>query len=304
LERFDSVAPADPPGSRLLPDAGLVVLRAGATRVTLDAGALGFGAIAAHGHADALALTISEGSEELICDPGTGSYFGDADLRRCFRGTASHATVLVDGVDQSEQLGPFLWGSRAHAEFIHVDLDQGVAVARHDGYMRLLDPVAHERAIVLVAPAVLVVYDRLRARETHRYSQRWPLAAGLDVAFDGPDVARCGECLVLATASSAPARLRHSRGDRKALEGLWSPRFESVRDASLLALEAQAAGTVHLAALAVTDGSAHVELQLDADGERAEVTAIVDGETFELRLDLDASRPCAVKPVRSELPVS
>ena len=81
----------------VLRDAGLVVLRRGGTRVTIDAGPLGYGALAAHGHADALQVTIADGDGELVVDPGVGSYYRQPPLREAFRGTGFHPTVLVDG---------------------------------------------------------------------------------------------------------------------------------------------------------------------------------------------------------------
>jgi len=33
-------------------------------------------------------------------------------------GTVAHNTILIDGLDQSEQTGPFNWGRRAHGHLI------------------------------------------------------------------------------------------------------------------------------------------------------------------------------------------
>ena len=93
LGRFRAGPPGPEPPSGLLRDSGLVVLRRGGTRATLDAGPLGYLAIAAHGHADALQVTFARGGLELVTDPGAGSYYGDPERRRAFRGTAFHATV-------------------------------------------------------------------------------------------------------------------------------------------------------------------------------------------------------------------
>ncbi len=108
-DRFASAEKPPPPGSGVLPDLGLVVLRRDGVRVTFDAGPLGYLSLAAHGHADALGVTLADTGGELVGDPGTGSYFGNPERRAAFRSTRFHATVAVDGADQAEQAGPFLW---------------------------------------------------------------------------------------------------------------------------------------------------------------------------------------------------
>lgn len=98
------------PSSFFSPHGGLVVLRSGRRRTTIDVGPLGFSAIAAHGHADALAVTVSWGGQDLISDPGTGSDYGHPEWRSAMRATRAHANVAVDGQDQSiNAAGPFLW---------------------------------------------------------------------------------------------------------------------------------------------------------------------------------------------------
>ena len=127
--RFALTEPAPPPGSTLLPDAGVVILRAGTRRVMLDAGPLGYPAIAAHGRADALQITLSEGEDDLVVDPGVGSYFALPAVRSALRGTAAHSTLTVDRTDQSESGGAFLWTRHASTRLLSLDLDAGVVVA-------------------------------------------------------------------------------------------------------------------------------------------------------------------------------
>jgi len=79
--------------SHYAPDGGVVVLRAGTRRAVMDVGPLGYLSIAAHGHADALSVTFSIDGQDVIGDPGAGSYYGHPDWRRIHRGTRVHATV-------------------------------------------------------------------------------------------------------------------------------------------------------------------------------------------------------------------
>ena len=81
--------------------------------MTVDVGPLGYLAIAAHGHADALAVGLAVDGHDLVGDPGTGSYFAHPEWRTAHRSTRAHATVAVDDADQSVMGGPFLWTEHA-----------------------------------------------------------------------------------------------------------------------------------------------------------------------------------------------
>ena len=95
-------------GSRLFPDAGLAVMAAGDVRVYADAGIMGPGR-AGHGHADTMSVVVRDGEREILIDPGTYTYVGEAAWRGRFRGTAAHNTVRIDGRDQAVPAGPFAW---------------------------------------------------------------------------------------------------------------------------------------------------------------------------------------------------
>ena len=56
---------------------GYTVWRSGPTVVTFDHGPLGLGPLAAHGHADALSLTVFRGRDAVVIDPGTFAYHED-----------------------------------------------------------------------------------------------------------------------------------------------------------------------------------------------------------------------------------
>jgi hypothetical protein len=92
---------------------GYTVWRGRGLVVTFDHGPLGLGSLAAHGHADALSLTIFRGVDPIAIDPGTLAYQEDAEARDRGRGTPAHGTVHFGGRSQSEMRGAFLWGRRA-----------------------------------------------------------------------------------------------------------------------------------------------------------------------------------------------
>ena len=104
------------------PDGGITVLRADGGRITLafDHGPLGFGSLAAHGHADALSVQLYVDGEPVFVDPGTYIYNGNPKMRDLFRSTAMHNTICINGRNQSEMLGPFIWGKRSECSMEHV----------------------------------------------------------------------------------------------------------------------------------------------------------------------------------------
>lgn len=95
--------------------------------IGIDCAPLGFGSIAAHGHADALSFQLFVGGVPVFTDPGTYNYHVPAKAREIYRSTFFHNTVVVGGKNQSEMLGPFLWGSRAESKILKFDASSDCA---------------------------------------------------------------------------------------------------------------------------------------------------------------------------------
>lgn len=171
--------------SRAFPNSGYYLLQRGQRdspariSLTFDCGELGFLSIAAHGHADALSVLLSVGGFEVLVDPGTYDYFTYESWRRYFRSTCAHNTLAIDGEDQSEMVGSFLWGRRARCRLVAWNpTDRGGTVeAQHDGYTRLLDPVVHRRSVTLQDNADdIVVQDEVLGRDRHHVTLYWHFA--------------------------------------------------------------------------------------------------------------------------------
>jgi Heparinase II/III-like protein/Heparinase II/III N-terminus len=141
-----SAAPRD-----LFPDAGLACVRThdDSVRLLMDFGPLGFSSTAAHGHADALSLWLAIGNEYFLVDAGTYAYHSHPEWRTFFRSTAAHNTARVDGRNQSEMAGRFLWNAKANARLLRFEKNskQITISAEHDGYLALQDPVTHTRTV-------------------------------------------------------------------------------------------------------------------------------------------------------------
>jgi hypothetical protein len=160
-------------------------------RLLVDAGPLGYLSLAAHGHADALAFTLSIGDREILVDPGTYAYHTDPAWRRYFRSTPAHNTVTIDEQDQSVQAGNFMWTDHARARCIEFDTDPASQrfVGEHYGYERLEDPLVHRRVIDFDGTRQLIdVADLLRCAGEHRARRSWHFAEDCQVERHGSGV--------------------------------------------------------------------------------------------------------------------
>ncbi len=94
----------------VFPDSGQAVCWSGDWSARLDLSPLGYLTTAAHGHLDALHLSLWLGGIALVIDPGTGAYYGDVRLRAWLAGWDAHNGPHPGGLATPKRLGPFLWG--------------------------------------------------------------------------------------------------------------------------------------------------------------------------------------------------
>lgn len=186
--------PASPRVARTdFPEGGYFVLgealgTADEVHLVADVGPLGYLAIAAHGHADALSCVLSVGGEAMLIDPGTFAYHTQKKWRDYFRGTSAHNTVRVDGLDQSVAGGNFLWTRHTNARVVERFSDAAMDRLRgeHDGYARLSDPVAVSREWVYHKGARrFEITDRLVCKDSHEVEIFWHLDPACEVQL-GP----------------------------------------------------------------------------------------------------------------------
>jgi hypothetical protein len=166
----------------------------------LDCGPLGYLGIAAHGHADALSMTLSVAGEECLVDAGTYSYWQERKWRDYFRGTSAHNTLRIDGLDQSVAGGPFMWLRKARAAIERMPQSAHDFDFRgsHDGYQRLADAVRHVRNVRFDAAAgTIVVRDEVAARRPHQVELFWHFAPELDVRLSSTGLHARGQRFTL-----------------------------------------------------------------------------------------------------------
>jgi hypothetical protein len=254
-----TTAGREPIAPRVFGDAGLTVLRSAPEDgpeiwCRCDGGPHGLPGIAAHAHADALAVEVRYDGVDVLVDPGTYCYHDQAPWRAYFRSTLAHNTIEIDGVDQSEPAGPFLWSRAAEAgvDGVRIEAEGQTWVGHHDGYDRL--GVHHERVVALAPRSrQLALVDMLTALDHRVHETRMALHLGPDVhvqldgatawlSWPGRDGARQSATLAL------PHQLTWSthHGETDPILGWHSPRFgERVPTTTLLGT-GELAGEVEL----------------------------------------------------------
>jgi hypothetical protein len=233
--------------SRAFKDAGLVLLQDGTAEsgisIVFDCGPLGFGSIAAHGHADALSFALRVAGEDVLVDPGTYDYFTYPEWRDYFRSTAAHNTIEIDGVDQSVMLGKFLWGERAQTSLEEFTVDDrgGKVRASHDGYSRLPTPVIHERELHLNGERRAVrISDTLTGAGEHSAKAFFHFAPTCQVEVSGRTaLVRTKQGTELTLAFDRQFELAMLRGSESPRAGWFSDSYHHKTPAPTLIASAQ-----------------------------------------------------------------
>jgi hypothetical protein len=171
------------PASKSFPQGGYHVLRSydqtGERIMTFDTGPLGYGALAAHGHADALSITLSCYGEPVLIDSGTFLYLGAGHWRDYFRSTSAHNTVSIDNLNQSEIHGPFQWGRKAKANHLDYREDRNFAYLEGSvhGFYKGKSGVLHNRRIGFLKPDVWIIRDVLQGNGCHSFALHFHLGS-------------------------------------------------------------------------------------------------------------------------------
>ena len=232
---------------RHFPDGGYHILGSGfetesEVRLLVDTGQLGYLSIAAHGHADALSVVLSIGGREFLVDPGTFAYNSDPAWRHYFRGTSAHNTVIVDGLDQSEYCGSFMWRRHAVADCFYAD--ETFVSAAHNGYSRLPDPVIHQRDVIYDSIArEFRIVDIMICRRKHHIQQHWHFSDCCEVqkTADGFLVSNDNYGLCLIT-DSVLTKVELVRGDEVRPAGWVSREFGVRRPSTTIICSADITG--------------------------------------------------------------
>lgn len=255
--------------SRFFEKGGYCVMRAPGCVATFDCGSLGYLALAAHGHADALSLTVSLDGQPVFIDPGTYAYQEGGERRDYFRSTAAHNTVVVDGEDQSEMLGAFLWGRKAEARLLRWETteDYDVAIAEHNGYETL--GITHQRMVLFHKPDWFIVVDRLKGQGDHSFEQLWHVPAECQVSIGQDSLVQkyihlnMGHKQIILIPLETPSAVqpRIQIGEERPMQGWVSPRYGELSPAPVANFSGRAQLPVQLVtALHLASVSEDIEL--------------------------------------------
>lgn len=220
--------------------------------LTYDHGPLGYLSIAAHGHADALSLTLCIDGDPVLVDPGTWLYGSGGGWRDWFRSTPAHNTLNIEGKSQSIIAGAFNWSHKAVATLVESEPGSHWRLrARHDGYKNGFG-VVHQRTLARDADGVLVTDQLLGGNRMAEIV--FQLAAGLTAKRDGSTVTvlRGDEPLMAIRFPDTAIDIR-AGGDTPGQGGWVSPRFGTRQKAERLSWRGDVGenGTkIHLVAIA------------------------------------------------------
>ena len=111
-------------------ETGIAVRDADPWRLRWDVSPLGYLSTAAHGHYDALHLSVWVDGCAVIIDPGTGAYYGDLRLREWLASPAAHNGPCPLGVPGPRRLGPFLWADHHPMPLLKTEGQEAAASLR------------------------------------------------------------------------------------------------------------------------------------------------------------------------------
>ena len=148
-------------------ESGLAVIERDGWGLRFDASPLGFGKLAAHGHCDALHLSIWDGEHALIIDPGTGGYYAAQELRAQLASWDAHnGPQPASGLKEPVRIGKFLWAHHHSVPRMEASFEQLRATLESDAFLLC-------RAVEM-KEGTIVITDRISGGQSVRV--RWTLA--------------------------------------------------------------------------------------------------------------------------------
>ena len=177
--------------------------------------------------------------QNIALDPGTYSYNAAPPWDNPLARTMHHNTVTVDGRDQMQRVGRFMWlpwltgicTERVASASGHLAYWQG----EHDGY----PSVSYRRCLIRLADDVWVVADALDSETDHDYRLHWLLSDLPYVRQDDSIVLHspAGDYQVCCRAQTADVAVSLVRADAESALGWQARRYHSKTPALSLALE-------------------------------------------------------------------
>ncbi len=139
--------------SKAFVHAGIYVLRSEQIYLLVICHPVGVNRTGPHKHNDWLSFELCVDNQPIVIDPGTYCYTGNIEMRRMFRSTPYHNTVVVDSNEQIP-LNNTMFGLNDVVGDVKVlqyksDANVDILEAEHSGYTRLHRSVIHRRRFLL-----------------------------------------------------------------------------------------------------------------------------------------------------------
>ncbi len=141
-----------------------------------------------HTHSDLLSFVYAYNGRQFLIDPGTYVYSSNPKERMKFRSTAMHNTITVDDFSQNSLNENELWSIKRDAipkELLWESTkEMDVFEGSHSGYLRLKDPVTHQRRFELDKKFdILKITDTIIGSQVHKIKCHFHFDEGVTVAL-------------------------------------------------------------------------------------------------------------------------
>jgi len=196
---------------------------------------------------------------------------------------------MVDCAGQAVPKGPFSWRSRPSARLLEwrstPSLD--IAIAEHDAYADLPDPVRHRRCVFFVKPRVWVVVDDLEGAADHHVELRFQFAP-MEVRVDAEPWVRAwrrdGCALWIRAFAAAPLAADIVEGQQSPIQGWVSDDYGRRCPAPLLTYSATARLPFRIATLIhPADGATPPEVSVISEASGRPVGLVLPGTAYRIR---------------------
>lgn len=239
--------------------------------------------------ADSLHVDVWWRGQNIAVDPGTYSYNSPPPWNNSLAATACHNTVVVDGRNQMEQAGRFLWMPWLKARsFGRTETAQGNIAfwnGEHDGYRRLKSPVTHRRGLARLSNDHWLIVDSLESDGPHEYRLHWLL---LDSPYEADELngtielsTDAGPYYVAMNCSLPNSRMSIVQADANSTEGWRSQFYQSREPAISVNLTTNARQATFVTLMGQTPSSASIQ-----NGR-----VFVRSENWNAVIGLDLSKP-------------
>lgn len=228
----------------------------GLWQIRWDLTPLGYLRTAAHGHLDALHISLWYKELAFIIDPGTGAYYGDLPARNYLTNWTAHNGPHLLNTNYPKRKGPFLWGETHPKPTFHPQSDQHL-------YATLTLPSGTMRRDLTMLPKQNTwhIEDTFTAKQKNSTSKQpinhltlevcWQFAPGCQVEKINDRTFRIhrieGASLQITLSESwatiewfIPTQYEHFNHSTDDLRGLCSPSFRTLQRGPRLTLHGPA----------------------------------------------------------------